>query len=152
MTDHLTVFSVGYQGRKLSEMCESLVRAGVSTLLDVRQNPWSQRPEFRKGALESALAAHGIRYVHLRDAGNPFRPGKGEYNDLDSCARAYRAYLAEDPVRVERVAEQVLKPNTAVMCFESHHTGCHRGVLLEHLREAHHADFDVVEVMSPGLR
>lgn len=104
---------------------------GVKLLLDVRQAAWSQRPEFRKQALAAALAEHGVAYLHLREAGNPFRPAKGERVSVAACARVYRKHLASLPDVVAQVAEVLRSQTTAVFCFEAEHDCCHRSVLLE---------------------
>ena len=43
-------FTIGYQGRRLDDLCGTLFNMGVEVLVDIRERAWSQRPEFRKRA------------------------------------------------------------------------------------------------------
>ena len=126
-----TCVSVGYQGRSVAALCSELKAQNVRLLLDVRQAAWSQRPEFRKQALAAALAEHGVSYLHLREAGNPFRPAKGEQTSVAECATIYRRHIAQLPNVVTQVADVLRAQTTAVFCFEAEHECCHRSVLLD---------------------
>lgn len=125
----ITCFSVGYQGRTVDDLVKGLVARRVSLVIDVRENAWSQRPDCRKGALSSALEGRGIKYLHLKRAGNPFRPRSGEKRDLDECAKLYRAYLSRNPEIVVEVARVVRSRRAALLCYEAIHEQCHRSVL-----------------------
>jgi uncharacterized protein (DUF488 family) len=129
------VWSIGYQGRSLDGLCAALAEAGVMVLLDVRDRAWSQRPEFRKGRLRDALEESGIRYEHFREAGNPYRPRRGEVLDFDECARKYRSRLDGVPEILDDAVERIEEEPAAVFCYESHRDFCHRGVLIQALGE-----------------
>src|SRR5687768_9156410 len=115
-------------------MCQALAQHGVEVLLDVRQVPWSQRPEFRKLALAEGLRAHGIEYVHMKSAGNPFRPKKGEPRDVASWARPYADHLEAHPEIVEELARGLRERTGALLCFEAAHGECHRALLFDALQ------------------
>lgn len=128
--------SVGYQGRRLDEFCELLVRTSVPLLVDVRDRAWSNRPEFRKEALRTALRKHGISYLHLKVAGNPMRPKKGEPRDWAKCEAAYTEHLAGHPEVLNELHRVLAEtPGAAVFCYEADRQSCHRGVLLRKLDE-----------------
>jgi uncharacterized protein (DUF488 family) len=129
----LKCITVGYQNRKAHEMAEELAAAGAETLLDVREAPWSQRPEFRKTALQQVLEARGIRYEHQKAAGNPFRPRAGEKLTAQECARRYAAHLERNPWILDVVLKVLERSTTALLCYERHASDCHRGVLVEAL-------------------
>ncbi len=78
------LFTIGYEGSRLADVVAALSDAGVTTLLDVREAPWSRRPEFTKRALGAAMAAAGIGYRHMKALGTP-KAGR-------DAARADRAY------------------------------------------------------------
>jgi uncharacterized protein (DUF488 family) len=65
------LYTVGYQGRSLAELLDSLSRAEVQRVVDVRELPLSRKPGFSKTALAAALAERGIEYVHVKPLGNP---------------------------------------------------------------------------------
>ena len=65
-------FTVGYAGRGTDVVMQALHANGVSTLVDVRQNPVSMyRPEFSKKNLMALLKTMAISYVHLPNLGVP---------------------------------------------------------------------------------
>jgi uncharacterized protein (DUF488 family) len=65
-------FTFGYTGRKLEELLNALVSAGVRTLLDIRQNAVSMyRPELSKANLQRAVEARGLHYAHVPELGVP---------------------------------------------------------------------------------
>jgi Protein of unknown function, DUF488 len=68
-------YTIGYEGSRVEEFVAALRRAGVVTLIDVRDIPLSRKPGFSKSALAANLAAKGIAYVHLRGLGDP-KPGR----------------------------------------------------------------------------
>lgn len=136
------VLSLGYERRSINELIGILKSYRIKKLLDVRESPHSRRKDFSKNALASSLEAAGIKYVHLRSAGNPHRQEK---NDIRRCLRLYRAYLKRKPEVLDIVADEVMEMSTAVLCYERQHESCHRSVLLE---AAHHMghSFEIVEV------
>lgn len=127
-------FAIGYQGRSLLAMCDLLHHEGVELLIDIRERAWSNRPEFRKTAIAAALATRGIQYIHVREAGNPFRPRSGEVPDALECMKRYRSYLEETPSVVKTMSALVGSWRVALLCYEAKSTDCHRGVLLEALQ------------------
>ena len=130
----VSVFSIGYQGKKVAALCDQLVDAGVTVLVDVRAVAWSQRPEFRKTALANALKAKGIEYVHCKVAGNPYRAASKEPDGWVDCERLYRAHVRANKGVLDAVEEQVRRGAVALFCYEAERACCHRGVLLDELR------------------
>ena len=63
--------TIGYEKARLGDVIAALKRAGVETLIDVRDRPISRRPGFSKTQLAVALEDAGIRYVGLRALGTP---------------------------------------------------------------------------------
>jgi uncharacterized protein (DUF488 family) len=120
--------NLGYQGRTLADFCSALVANCVEVLIDVRLNPWSQRPEFRKSALQSTLAKHGIKYVHCREAGNPFRPGNGEKRDFADCAMKFAQYVEKNPKVIDNLEAIVMNHMSALLCYEEEREECHRNI------------------------
>lgn len=125
--------NLGYQQKRLADFCDLLVTNGVQVLVDVRAVAWSQRPEFRKTALDSALAERGIEYVHCKIAGNPYRPKKGESMAFADCIRLYTRYLADNPQVIKTLAGIVVQKTSALLCYEASRDECHRGVLIKEL-------------------
>ena len=125
------VFTVGYAGRDVRDLVATLASAGIRRLVDVRALPLSRRRGFSKTSLAATLEAAGIEYVHIREAGNPFRH---EAADIDRCLSLYGRYLESKPEIVERVSEVVAEVRSALLCVESEAESCHRSVLAGFLR------------------
>ena len=65
-------FTIGYQGRKTSELITALRDAGVKCLVDIRYNPISRfRPEMSKSNLRRLIESAGLGYLHVREWGIP---------------------------------------------------------------------------------
>lgn len=130
------LYTVGYEGRTISELLDDLVQVGVDRLVDVRELPLSRRPGFSKTALTEALAEVGIEYIHIKPLGNP-KPNRERYwsGDIDGGARAYRKLLRNGSYSALReLADSLDDGATCLMCFERDHELCHRDVITESLR------------------
>jgi uncharacterized protein (DUF488 family) len=114
------LYTIGYEGKELDEVVATLKAHAIDRLIDVRQLPLSRRRGFSKTPLGAALRAAGIEYVHLRDAGNPFR------KEPDAIAK-YRRYLPAGAVA--EVADAVHGHRAALLCFCGDYAACHRSVL-----------------------
>ena len=135
----LKVFSIGYQGVSQQDYIEALIEAGVGMVIDVREHPWSQRPEFIKSLLQKALADHNIDYVHIRSAGNPSINRKKAKTNSE-CLKLYGKYLSKhreclsDLLEFIKVAAKSGSP-ACLTCYEHLPEECHRSILLEFLGE-----------------
>lgn len=129
--------SAGYEGRSAVELVESLRQHGVEALVDVRLTPLSRKKGLSKRALAEALEAVGIRYVHYRQLGNPkdnredFRQGSRESRER------YRRVLESEPAEeaLRHVSELIDGGVVALLCFERDHAQCHRGLVIDVLRQ-----------------
>ena len=123
-----TLFTAGYQGRTIDAFVRLLSTHGIKQVIDVREHPSSRRPGFAKTPLSRALGEAGIGYVHLREAGNPFR-----HDDSAPWQSAYAAHLDAHPEIVERVAEAAKTATSVLVCFERDPRDCHRSILAERI-------------------
>lgn len=127
------IFTLGYQQRTIRQFVELLLEASVDVLIDVRETAWSHKPGFSKRALDAALAAVGIEYLHARFAGNPKRLRASASSHADCLAR-YAAYLGENR-SIMRELDQVISKyleagrRVCLTCYERHPGDCHRGIL-----------------------
>ena len=125
-----TAFTVGYAGRTISEFIAVLKRARVSRVVDVRALPLSRRKGFSKTSLGQALLQEGIEYVHVREAGNPFREMK---NEIQKCLARYARHLDRNPNVLERLNVVLKGRRAALLCVEAEACDCHRSILSERL-------------------
>lgn len=124
----MRLFTIGYEGRDPAELIAILAASRVTRVIDVRALPLSRRPGFSKTPLRAALAAAGIDYVHLREAGNPFRKAA---DPLPS----YRAHLADTPSIVRGLLDAADGHSAALLCMEHDPTHCHRTILAAAMRK-----------------
>ncbi len=137
----MSLFTIGYEGASLVSFIDTLGREGVAALLDVRRDPWSRRPEFRKRGLEEALAAVDIAYRHEPRLGVPreirerFRGG----TDPEGFSDWYAAeVLGKNPDLVRELSDSVLSTPTALACYEADPARCHRSLLALELARLTH--------------
>lgn len=122
------LFTIGYERRELDEMIAILLANRVERVLDVRELPLSRRRGFSKTPLAAALEPAGIEYLHLREAGNPYRTEKDSI-PRDELLAKYRTHLNRNRSVVGGVVEHVRDHRTALLCFEREPLECHRTIL-----------------------
>lgn len=128
--------SVGYEGRDVDELVQSLLGQGVATLVDVRLTPLSRKRGLSKRLLQEALAGHGIGYVHLPALGNP-KDNRAGYRAGEASSRERFAALlrtTEAALALKHVAELLDDQTVALLCYERCHSDCHRQLVAEGLR------------------
>jgi len=123
------LFSIGYEQTTPGAFQDSLTRAGVDLLVDVRAVAASRRPGFSKTALATGIADHGIAYVHLRALGTP-KEGRlaARTGDHAALMQIYDAHLATDTARaaLDELTGLAKGRRICLMCYERHVEGCHR--------------------------
>lgn len=131
MTELLTI---GYEGSTPESFDAALTAAGVELVVDVRAVAASRRRGFAKAALSERLAGAGIRYIHLRELGDP-KPGReaaraGRWAEFMSI---FSAHLATPEARsgLERLSELAVQQRTALLCYEANAAQCHRAIVAE---------------------
>jgi uncharacterized protein (DUF488 family) len=127
------LFTVGYQGRGVSELIDALDSEGVTTVVDVRLVAWSRKRGYSRTALSEALSAAGLRYEHWRELGNP-----SEIRDLFKAGetaegrRQFRLRLRNGQSSVvDRLVELASHERVALLCLEADHAQCHRDVVAD---------------------
>jgi uncharacterized protein (DUF488 family) len=135
--DHKTVlFTAGYQGHTIASFLDLLQAHGVAQIIDVRQLPFSRKPDFSKKRLAAHLAEAGIDYVHLAALGTP-KPLRDEVrrtHDYPAFFAAMRALLAQQPAALAEALELARARPSALLCFEADAAACHRLVVAEELQ------------------
>ena len=123
-------FTIGYEGRSISEFVDILKSVGVVSLVDVRHTPVSpHKPAFTKGNLQRILAEHGIAYLHRPELGVPREIRQAAVGEptRDAIWDWYDANVV--PVYFNGNLHQFLNSvdhPVALMCVEQDPTACHR--------------------------
>lgn len=126
------LYTIGYEGRSIDAFLDVLIRSNVKTVLDVRKNAFSMRPEFCKGYLSKALNEAGIGYEHCPAVGietgkrNELLPS-GHRTELFEWYRENVLPGCEE--FAAKVSEMQRQGNVALMCFEKDAHDCHRSHL-----------------------
>jgi uncharacterized protein (DUF488 family) len=148
-TATLWIGSAGYElYKENTEFARRLSDAGVECLVDVRELPISRRRGYAKTALDRAMQAVGIEYLHIRALGNP-KP----FRDLYKSGRAaegrahYERYLLDHRrAALEGLVPLLRAQRTALMCLEHDPMTCHRTVIIDALRGTLGLDLNVTEI------
>ena len=128
-----TIYSVGYEGCDLAGFLSVLERHNIELLVDVRLTPLSRKRGFSKKALDAALSAHGITYLHAPELGNP-KENRAAFSN-GQIANGRERYLAHlnngSRARFDEVVLHASKSRTALLCVEKDDRICHRGCITD---------------------
>jgi len=146
----MDLFTIGYEKAAQADVIAALKRAGVRTLIDVRDRPLSRRAGFSKTALAASLEAAGIAYVHLKGLGTP-KEGRlaNQRGDMPEFWRIVdealrRPEAAHDLARAGRIAQEA---PVCLLCLEADPHQCHRNRVAELMRR----DYGLsIRHLSPG--
>jgi uncharacterized protein (DUF488 family) len=147
------VYTIGYEGADLATFLARLTSAKIAQVIDVRELPLSRKRGFSKSALAAALTESGIRYLHLRDLGDP-KPGReaARRGDHTGFLRIYKQHLA-GPAAQKALAEasrQASAVRSCLLCFERDHEGCHRAIVAEAMSASTGLEVTHLRVVPPA--
>jgi uncharacterized protein (DUF488 family) len=130
------LFTIGYESATIDAFLDTLARAGVKTLVDVRAVAQSRKPGFSKRGLSAALAERGIGYRHLQRLGTPAEGrNAARAGDTARMRRVYLDHLEAPDAQAEMamLIDQARESPSALLCFERQPEECHRSILFEQL-------------------
>jgi mevalonate kinase len=132
------IYTIGYEGRSISNLVDILQKHGIQLLVDVRELPLSRKNGFSKTALREHLNKAGIEYISIRELGTP----KEIRHDLRDKAiswqkfkELYMKHLDKHMDAVKRLEELAKSKPTAIMCYEKDWRVCHRSIIAEYLEK-----------------
>jgi uncharacterized protein (DUF488 family) len=142
------LFTLGYQGHSIVTFRELLLAHGISSVIDVRERPYSRKPDFNKKRLAAHLADEAISYVHLVELGTP-KPIRDEVRR----SKNYPAFFAAVTPLIE-AAEDALQAalararaeTCALLCYEGPAQECHRLAVADALVRRAGGDLMVVHL------
>jgi len=140
-------FTFGYSGRPTEEILDTLVQAGVSTVVDIRDTPLSMyKPDFSKSNLERIVERHGLSYLHIPWLGVPreIRARAAKVSDLTMIwdwydSEVVATFLGRNLHRFLNFADHPV----ALMCVEIDPESCHRHRLFQALEDRGLRGFDL---------
>jgi uncharacterized protein (DUF488 family) len=145
-------FTIGHSTRPLAEFLELLGESRIGVLADVRAFAASRtNPQYGGEALDAALAAQGVGYVHIPALGG--RRGRQasvapETNALwrEQSFHNYADYAlgAEFRGGLDALRHLGTDRRCAVMCAEAVWWRCHRRIITDHLLAAGETVFHIL--------
>jgi len=133
---NITLFTIGYEGISLEAYLNKLVKNDIKVLVDVRNNPMSQKFGFSKSQLIRYCESLNIEYIHFADVGieSEYRQELKEQNDYDNLFNNYKKKTMPKTISTKEKILALLKEKNriALTCFEANICQCHR----KHLAEA----------------
>lgn len=132
---HALVFSLGYEGRDLQEVLDTIQRQGIRRVIDVRENPRSRKAGFSAAALGTALDRLGVEYVRMPELGcsGAARHAQWKGGSREAFRDDYRRRLSDRPGWLSRLVGQIGSGPSLLLCLERDPGNCHRSVLEEGL-------------------
>jgi uncharacterized protein (DUF488 family) len=126
------LFTIGYEGSTPEDFVATLLRAGITQVIDIRELPQSRRRGFSKNQLAALLTHAGIDYQHIKQLGDPkhgreaARAGK-----MDEFRQIFNAHMDLDVSRQALiVAKELAEQKTSVLlCYERNYKNCHRAIV-----------------------
>lgn len=143
-----TLFTIGYQGHSIATFCDILKAHGITMIVDVRERPFSRKPDFNKKRLSTHLAAEGIAYTHLVDLGTP-KPIRDEVRRSKNYAAFFATIepqIEAQPEALQTALDLAHTHTCALLCFESSVDECHRRTVAEALLRRSEGELEVVHL------
>jgi len=128
------VYTAGYEGKSVDAFLDSILRAGVRRVVDVRRNPVARRYGFHGSTLARLCGKLGLDYRHFAELGVP----SAERRDLSTKAY-YEALLSRYEVTtlrrevgaIREVGHLSAEEPSVLICSEADPSRCHRSRLAE---------------------
>jgi uncharacterized protein (DUF488 family) len=131
-----TLYTIGYEGISLEAYLNKLIKHDIKVLVDVRNNPMSQKFGFSKGQLIRYCEGLNIEYIHFAEVGiqSEYRQELKEQSDYDTLFKSYKKKTLSTTTSTQEKILALLKDKKriALTCFEANICQCHR----KHLAEA----------------
>jgi len=146
------VYTIGYQGLSIDAFLNRLLKYGISTLADVRNNPASRNFGFHKSTLSRLCENLGIEYIGFPDLGVPAsdRMDLKSPQDYETVFNGYRSrVLTKNLPALDSLARVVQEKSTTLVCMESDPALCHRSHLAMLISER--TGMPVVHLGADGL-
>jgi len=132
------LYGWGYQGQSVEDLLSFAKANGIEVVVDVRLNPISRKRGFSKRALNEALAASQVTYLHRPALGNPRDNRDAFASPGTTGGRAAHQRFREEVLGSndgdEAIRELVLlltKSPVALLCFEADPRCCHRQLVID---------------------
>jgi uncharacterized protein (DUF488 family) len=124
-------WTIGHSSQPIEKFVNVLQKHAIQIIADARSHPVSQHaPHFSRDALEPALVAAGLGYVHLGETLGG-RPRGSEF--YDDAGHVLYWKVARSPFflqGIDRLEKWKQRYSVAVLCSEENPQSCHRRLLV----------------------
>jgi len=135
----MEVYTIGFTKKAAAEFFETLKKAGVKRLLDVRLNNSSQLAGFTKSEnlpfflreICSAEYLHEPLLAPTKDILDAYKKRKGRWEDYE---RSFLKLMAERKIE-QKIDRKLFAVPTILLCSEAKADHCHRRLVLEYLQD-----------------
>ena len=123
MSKSIEIFTIGHSTRSIDAFLELLKHYNIKLVIDVRRWPTSKKfPWFEKEALEKALTAAGMQYLHYPELGGYRKEG---YENFAKSKEFTKALM--------QLIDVIDNKIVAIMCAERFFWRCHRKFIANEL-------------------
>jgi len=135
----VTLYTLGHSNRTVAELIALLRPIPITTLVDVRAYPQSQRhPQFSQEALRQSLEAAGIIYHWAGKQLGGMRRAQGGSKHIalqDESLRAYADYMECEVFHkaIVQLMHLAATAGTVILCAEKLPGDCHRNMISDYL-------------------
>ncbi len=136
--DDKIVYTIGYAGKTLDNIFETMRKNKIKQLIDVRNTPFSMKNGFSKAPLETSLKENGFSYLHMPLLGAPkaIRLEIKKNGNRELFFKLYRNWLKKNSSELKKLTSVTANTRSILMCVEEDYRDCHRSVLGEELTNA----------------
>jgi uncharacterized protein (DUF488 family) len=143
------IHTIGHSNHPIERFLGLVQRHGITAVADVRSTPYSRfNPQFRREALQEALAAAGIQYVFL---GEELGARSRDPACYDAGGRVSYAKLASTDLfrkGIDRLRTGSRDFRISLLCAEREPLECHRTILVA--RELVREGIEVTHILADG--
>ena len=138
----------GYQGQDAAAWTARLLAHGIEVVVDVRDLPLSRKKGFSKSQLRASLSERGIRYLHVKELGNPkvYRDALHQGMDFKEFAIIFRRHLESKTAALEELSDLAMTCRVCILCYEEDPAACHRSLVAESVVSRRPAAVEVVHL------
>jgi uncharacterized protein (DUF488 family) len=127
----IQLFTIGYQGKTITDFLAILKALDIRIVADIRANPYSRNRDFSQKNLAASLNSEGIQYLHFKTLGSPaeLRREVAQTGDYNSFFDQYERYLQSQTATLNLLGNLVIDNVICLLCMEADPQICHRSVV-----------------------
>ncbi|MDR0676902.1 MAG: DUF488 domain-containing protein, partial [Elusimicrobiota bacterium] len=127
---------IGYEGCKIEDYINKLIKNNVKIVVDVRKNAFSMKHNFKKNILSNSLDKMNIKYIHIPELGIESQDRKNlkSMQDYKELFNYYEKKSLSKKNKELKILYNLIKKNSriALTCFEKDYNMCHRSIIAKH--------------------